>query len=506
MASRGRKSAPGKPPRRRLRYGPLPVPAETIEAPYGRGREPLAGLSCGQLTQVVADSDAFKEEIATVCQKLDAARQGRRGPAPAYTALECELVLLYQRVCGLRSYKEARDRLAGDRARDARQLFGLDRARQLHGQRKLTLTAGIPSEATISRHRKRFGERRRRGAYERLARRLVREHLIEFPEMRQEARLTGIDGSKIATHYTCPKYDRDGKLVNAKKVTCRDGGFVPWHAVEEKSGNGYNLVTQHTMSGLPLSWGIGRLHESEAELGRQVVDGDYRRNVQPHLESDAVHVIVGDAAYHSHSFRLTARQVGLVEQAHYVSHAKIERARKSEAKANKVSFAIEGYPNWMVNGHYELRCKCGHSQLSKALSVSGGKATVRTEGRCKNCGSISITSGRWRKAQNPQRFVRCLPADRDQTDWAFGNPLTFHDQIATIYGHKRFGHGEGLHGALVTRFGLLKGKRWFRRIDQARTDVAVVYSVMHALAIEQRRRAAAGAASAASDPPTAQAA
>jgi hypothetical protein len=68
-----------------------------------------------------------------------------------------------------------------------------------------------------------------------------------------------------------------------------------------------------------------------------------------------------------------------------------------------------------------------------------------------------------------------------------GNPLTFNDPIAQEYGRRRFGHNEGFHGALQSRFGLIKDKRWFRRPDEARIATSMVFIAMHLLAMEQRR-------------------
>lgn len=499
MRAAGRSSASPTGTRKRVRFGSLPRPAERIEVPYGKERPELQSLSCGELTDVVAETAAFREEIGSICLKLDAARRGSRGPSPAYSASECELVLLYQRVCGLRSYKEARDRLSSDRGIEARRIFGLDRPRERSPERRRVLLDGIPSEATISRHRKRFGERRRRGAYERLARRLVREHLLEFPEMREEARIAGIDGSKIETHYTAPKRDKKGKVVNPGHITCRDGGWVPLSASTEKSGHGYNLITMATMSGLPLAWRTTPLNCAEAEPARELLERDYARSVRPHLDQDKVHLLMADGAFRSHALRRTARETGLVEQIHHVSHSKRPRSWRNAEKHDAMRIGIHGYPNWFSNGHYELSCHCGQGKVSKKLSVREGQAVVRSEGQCRTCGPLSITSGGWRRAQNPDQFVRCRDHERGHADWAFGNPLTFNDPLARLYGRQRYAQGEGLHGHLTTRFQLLKGKRWFRRADQARTDTAIVYSIMHSLAIEQRRRKAAGVAS--SGPP-----
>ena len=81
-----------------------------------------------------------------------------------------------------------------------------------------------------------------------------------------------------------------------------------------------------------------------------------------------------------------------------------------------------------------------------------------------------------------------LPGEEEKIDWTFGNPLTFNDARARKFGRARFGHGEGFHGTLVTRFGLLKHKAWYRRREQAQRDFLMVFCGMHALAMEQRAR------------------
>lgn len=99
--------------------------------------------------------------------------------------------------------------------------------------------------------------------------------------------------------------------------------------------------------------------------------------------------------------------------------------------------------------------------------MNNGEVVSRVEGRCdQGCGSITITSGEWRRAQNPDRFTRCAPREPDsRREWALGNRLTFHNPESGEFGRRRFGHNEGFHGALVSRFQLTKGKRWYRRRD-----------------------------------------
>jgi hypothetical protein len=90
---------------------------------------------------------------------------------------------------------------------------------------------------------------------------------------------------------------------------------------------------------------------------------------------------------------------------------------------------------------------------------------------------------------------------KDKPDLLMGNPLTFNDRIAGEYGRRRFGHHEGFHGALVSRFGLIKDKRWFRRLDEAKIATAMTFCVMHVVALEQRRRRVEADADQAQAPP-----
>ncbi len=177
-------------------------------------------------------------------------------------------------------------------------------------------------------------------------------------------------------------------------------------------------------------------------------------------------------------------------------------SRANAAANNAKRIPIEGYKNWFTNGHRELVCACGAGTMIKRLSLDRhGKAVVRTEDTCRQCGSITITSGDWRKAQNPDRWLRINPQNpREKPDLLMGNPLTFNDPNASEYGRRRFGHHEGFHGALASRFGLIKDKRWFRRLDEAKVATAMTFCVMHVVALEQRRRVRAAAAQAQAPP------
>lgn len=149
------------------------------------------------------------------------------------------------------------------------------------------------------------------------------------------------------------------------------------------------------------------------------------------------------------------------------------------------------YANWSANGHGELACSCGQGGVERQIKVTNGKLSIASVGRCSNCGSVRITAGKWRKAQNrgqngTNEWVRTLPGDDGES--YFGNPLTFNDPLAREYGQDRFGWGESFHSTLASRFGLLRGRSWFRRKTQVETEFAIAFSAIHALTLGARRQ------------------
>jgi hypothetical protein len=264
-----------------------------------------------------------------------------------------------------------------------------------------------------------------------------------------------------------------------------------------KDGHGFNMVAVSTSTGLPLTYRLTPLAtkgHGEADTALAMFREEWQRDVAPLLDPE-IAVLTGDAAYCKQELRAQLRQAGILENCHRVSHGRSDTNKRNQRRTRAREYQIEDYPNWRANGHREIYCLCGDYKLSRRVSRNrDGEVVSRLEGECKKtCGSITITSGLWRAVQNPRRFVRCQPGEEGQADWSFGNPLTFNDPLSAQFGKNRFGHGEGFHGHLQTRFGLLKHKAWYRRREQAQLDFLMVFCGMHALAMEQRRRAKAKA-------------
>jgi hypothetical protein len=254
---------------------------------------------------------------------------------------------------------------------------------------------------------------------------------------------------------------------------------------------------------LPLAHTLVKLNQSEKTAARTVLS-EFSELIVP-LLPDEVGVITADGGFNSETVRGAVRGAGSVENIHGASHGDQPSTRRNVKRLDEKRYAIEGYPNYYANGHRELFCACGNAAFSReAWRDKHGRGQVRTTGDCPTCGHISITSGLWREAKNPSRYVRCLAGE--QPDLQFGNPLTYYDEMAADYGTARRGRGEGPHGHTLTqRFGHLKGKRWFRRMIDAELDTNVVFSIMPALGledIEHRARTAAIPAGPAPAPPS----
>lgn len=481
----------------RLRWsGDLPLPTSG-EVPYAKCRPELKDLTEAQIVRLVIESQPWQEKMRPELEKVDEARRVDGKEPAVYSAHLLESLLVYQRVCGLRSYRETRDRLAGDKGGEARELLGLNavrRYRNAGGRRVVRLMEGIPAEATMSRHRSRFLDTYRADVLEECVRSIVAEHLRD-EALQVEARTVNMDGTPLLTHFTAPIIDKDtGRIVNDEKVTCFDGGYVPADAGPDKCGHGWNLVSITTTTGLPLAYRLVPLNASEKDTGVELLR-DWERDVLPHLgapEERRLVVLTADGGFNKPLLRAKARQLGILENIHLASHADRPTSRANVTKRNnkRIPFNDPRYKHWFANGHREVFCEHGTRAKKRIRLDSQGRTISRVEGRCdKGCGSITITSGEWKKTQNPERFSRCLPGESDANrEWTLGNPLTYNSLEASEYGRRRFGHNEGFHGALVSRFQLTKGKRWFRRLDQARVDTALTFLTMHVVALEQRRR------------------
>ncbi|MEJ7567449.1 MAG: hypothetical protein WKF41_04205 [Gaiellaceae bacterium] len=477
------------------------LPQGSGEVPYALSRDELRGFGFGQITVALIQSTPWQTVIAPRLDAIQLKRERAGKEKPWYSAHELEAICLLQRVAGLTSYQATRDFLAGDTiaADEARRLLKLDRTRgngRRRGRRGEFSSGptqqfdGVPSKATMTRFLRCWDEVERADLYEQLFEATLQEHL-EFPEFQEECLTLYGDGSPMLTHYTAPIFDpKSGKIVNAKKVTAPEAGYAGYERGPDKCGDGWNLLALVTRTSLPTAYELPKIHDSERVEFVPLVNL-FATKVRPMLDPERVGIITTDGAFHSPLGREAVRDAGYVENIHLCSHADTEETnRRAEAMSGR-RIPIDGYPGWFANDHREVICAHGR-RAAKVIEPPkrNGRPVVRVEGSCLDgcTRSISIESGTWRRAQNPTQFVRCAPHEpADRRDWALGNGLTFNDPEASSHGKMRFGRNEGFHGAMASRYKLLE-KRWFRRRGQVRIEVAMVFSIVHVIAMEYRRR------------------
>jgi hypothetical protein len=275
-------------------------------------------------------------------------------------------------------------------------------------------------------------------------------------------------------------------------------------------GPGWNLLTVTTETGVPLAWRLTRINEAERTEGTRFAEQELKAALAK-LDSFSapgqpgeIRVLTADSGFSTGHLRHALRDLGVLENIHHVSHAHSDRSQNNAAAKRKKRYAILRdpglfYDNWYADGHRQLHCRCGHGVVAKRITRGiRGRVSSRLEGQCKSCGPISIDAGRWalrrnnsKRATKEQRVYLAKHegnVPRDKVEYLFGNPLTFDDAVAGEYGRGRWSYNEGFYGQLVSRFNLLKGKRWIRFADQVKLETSMTFAVMHAVTLEQRAR------------------
>lgn len=500
MASKrptGASSAPASAPKRRLRFGALPKPAARASCGWGKGRAELADLKPADLVRLVMGSPEFEQILGPTLDRVD--ERIRIGRPIRWTARELESVLIYRRVSGLGTVKRTRERLSFDLR--GRRLLGFDQ---------------LPSESTISRYIcHHFAEHERSRLMKDLERSL-RDKVCQLPGFQDEARILGLDGSQVAIRFTPPipetnrKGKRTGRIANEGQITAPEAGFVG-KSGGPKAGKGFQLIAMVTEHGTPVGWDISALQLYEGDGAQRVLE-DYRSNVLPHITSDRLAVCTADGGFDDEKVRATMQSVRIVPNIHRASHGQSKGSVNNAAKLDRVRVPLHdplnpAYSNWFTNGHGELHCTCGQGQIERRIGEANRRLSIATLGLCASCGTVTVTAGLWHKVQNPTRWVRLGPNDPPEDAERFmGNPLTFHDPLATEYGKDRFGWGESFHSTLASRFGLLRGKCWMKRKAQVECEFAIAFSAIHSLVLERQARMNAPPPQALAPPPTALAA
>lgn len=492
----------GKPSRKKRNRFPsaLPVPpTQQVEVPYALRYE--RSFDEGEAVAWLMSRVEWQETIGAACDAVEAERP-RHGPPPSYSTRELEATLFFQVMKGIRTWKSARAALAGDTGERARVALGLDIERKTRCPRQLTRRVGVPSEATMCRHRKRFDYDHRLSAYRAYFDALRRLN-AQDPELRDGLRILGIDGTAQPTSLQCPTFNRKtGEIVNAARITCPEGGY---RIKDTEKVHGFAAFPLHCINGLPWAYAHGPVNESERTAAKRAIE-DYRDNVLPFTGSRRLGILTADSGFQDQTtLRPLLHSVGLVPNIHHLSHARYRTASKNaQDEASTLQFNIEGKPGWYADGYRELHHRCPDGverpvhTYRRIKQGTGGRAITRLEAECKPCkASITVTAGEYKKVADDTRlpgdprgkymYSKVHPLDPDSVrEWHFGNPLTYHDELAGRFGEMRYGHGEGFNGAAVKRFKLFKTKAYLKTAAQAELHCVMVFAAMHGLT--QRRR------------------
>lgn len=478
--------------RQRLRFPRgLPVPKDSYEWDWSDKRPEWARLCPAERLMVVRSLPAFDTHLVPLCEELDRSR-GRF----LYSSLLMELVLMWGTFAGLPTVKATRQVLADDlHARD-REVLGCTADKTWKGGLPRRRRVGVPSERALCYHRKRFPDVERVEAYRLLFAELREQYLATADG--EELALIGIDATDVESHYTpetSPRLryrtvetkDVNGETVKVSQpiVTCVDGGT-------RDGRDGFKAVIATNSAGLPLAYNIEPIQRNDVPAALPVVE-QLRERIWRHLPADTIPVATCDAGFRGPFMRDALRRAGAVDNIQiHSSYTERRSTRQAVEKARRERLRIQGHPDWQANGLRELFCRCGRGTTSKRITKnSDGTIASRIEGRCETCGPIEITAGKWRRAQNPNRYVRMDRRDGLNHMDMFGAPLTYRDKLSQHYRQKRMGHVEGLFGALSSRFGVIRNKGWYRSQVQAEIRLLTAFIGMLGLTVERRRRLAA---------------
>lgn len=490
--------------RLRARFANLPVPPEEVRTLWAKARSEsekqsaMSDETAALWVLLMMESPEWHEHVEPQLSALDEKRRSDF----LYSSRELESVFLFGALRRAMTIRDARNALAGDR-KTPRALLGFDKPRNPKWRvARMDRLDGVPSEASLSRHLMRFDEEARLAAY-RAAGLGARDRHLQYAEFVEELLLLFADGTKIETRHTAPIVDKTtGEIRNETRVTAWDAGYVsPRSAPADHAGMGWNKVSITTISRVPVVMPrVVKLQRGESTTLVEMLSEQLLKEISP-LIGDRIGVLNTDGGFFSPHVSQSAQQAGFLINNHHSSHnLNSPRTRESVERKDKTKYRIEGYPNWRANGHREVVCKCGH-RATKRNKKMNGVVSVRLEGACKKCGSISLKAGEYYLTKTGFRRVIDPKTPIGRRDYALGNGLTYHDPLSETYGNLRRGHGEGYNSQIAETFGYNRGRMPYRRQIQAEIAVAISFFAIHVKAMDQRDRAADLAQSTA--PPTA---
>lgn len=272
-----------------------------------------------------------------------------------------------------------------------------------------------------------------------------------------------------------------------------EGGYAGGDSPSRR-GHGFSIIDVLDTAGLPIGFNVGPIRNNERVQACDLLDGLAPTLSQ--LPDRGIRVFIADSGFNGFTVPSRVRQLGMLESIHVVSGSSSSRStthlHERQAEKRPIVYqqrkSTKAHERWYSNGLYELFCRCGQGEVQKRFRHDDtGKLIPSLEGQCPNCGPVTITSGHW--SYHDRKWHKVDKSNpKDVPTLAFGNGLTFDSPIAKAYGKRRFALQEGVHSIMTSRFGLTRGRRRIKYVDEARLETAMTFCVMHLLAAEERKR------------------
>lgn len=513
--------------RRRRKRWPTALPEPPADSTFTTGDKLFGGRpDPGWLVEQITKSNAWKTHMVPAMVAADA-RAKSFGPERRYKTHELEAVYLYRLMARASTMKEARALLAGDTGEAARKALGFDskakdrpdhigEARHTRPDAKRRFD-GVPSEATLSRHRRRFPEEDAIKALDATLTAMIEDRAEVSEEFREALRLVFMDGTSVTTDRLSPrmvkletwKKGNPGKTPDPehvktyrdlrgdtstvvctprggrrpKKVTALDAGYVGGDQ-PSKAGDGWRAVIAATHRGEIVGLTVGRNgNDPEPYLAEKLLENtEVAKRLRTARGRGRAGVLVADAGFSSNPVRHLTQNLGFAPC--ISARTPGNSVRVAEADAER--WAIHGHPKWHADGHRNLVCDCGHGLTYRRFHAVDDKLTIRVEGDCRGtanrpgCGSVTVTVGEWRAGQK-KKFWKIDRQKQDaEPDMSFGNGLTYHDPLAKLYGKRRFGAGEALMEQLDERWNVTGERKGLTTGRQVVWELLVVALAGHA--------------------------
>jgi hypothetical protein len=309
-----------------------------------------------------------------------------------------------------------------------------------------------------------------------------------------------LDSSLADVIFTPPKINpKTGEIVNEDAITCRDGGYLPLNS-HAPGARGFKAIYLWTPTGTCIgTLGVkNTIHDSP--LARPLL-ASVENIIKPRIERlhPMVGVLCADGAFTSDEHRRQIRRMGCIENI-----ARTNKFSENEVKRlDDLRIPFGQHPGWYTNGHAEINCHCGTAHLTcdwEPAPRAGVRATVVA--RCPKHGRLHVTSGEYvnrggawwtynpkvvNKTQAPKKKPKTKSeSEAAESDLRLGNGLTFNHWLAQEFGQKRWGHNEGIHGALANLGIIFNGSNRFRTIEEFEIANFQMLTYLHHRGIRRR--------------------